>query len=266
MNVTAPQETPLSAPATLARLKAHAASRSRFEGLLRRSRVLSSLGPDVVAEAARVAVARQVSRGECIWRVGSPATHFQVVVSGVVKLVAPGPGLRPTIIDVFGPGEALGYWVALDGSPYIGDTMPVTERVETLLVPGSVLREAAAARPEAAAALTQAMLGHAQALRSKIAVMCAGSVQQRLAMLMLDLNGRFGDELEDGALIVQVPLSRLDLAMWVGATIETVIRVMSRWQKEGVLETHPWGFVLRDVSLLAALLETDSQPPSWHAA
>lgn len=266
MNVTAPRKSAPSAPAALARLKAHAASRTRFEGLLRRSRVLSSLGNDTVCEAARVAVVRQASRGECIWRYGDSAAHFQVVVSGVVKLVAPGPGLRPTIIDVFGPGEALGYWVALDGAPYIGDAMPVTERVETLLIPGSVLREAAGARPEAAGALTQAMLGHAQALRSKIAVMCAGSVQQRLAMLMLDLNTRFGDELEDGSLIVQVPLSRQDLAMWVGATIETVIRAMSRWQKDGVLETHPWGFVLRDVALLSSLLENDCQPRSWHAA
>ena len=54
--------------------------------------------------------------------------------------------------------------------------------------------------------------------------------------------------------------------MWVGATIETVIRAMSRWQKDGVLETHPWGFVLRDVALLSSLLENDCQPRSWHAA
>ena len=56
------------------------------------------------------------------------------------------------------------------------------------------------------------------------------------------------------------------LAMWVGATIETVIRAMSRWQKDGVLETHPWGFVLRDVALLSSLLENDCQPRSWRAA
>jgi hypothetical protein len=43
----------------------------------------------------------------------------------------------------------------------------------------------------------------------------------------------------------------------VGATIETVIRAMSRWQKEGVVETHESGFVLRDVHALRAALRGD---------
>jgi hypothetical protein len=40
-------------------------------------------------------------------------------------------------------------------------------------------------------------------------------------------------------------------------TIETVIRAMSRWQKEGLVETHENGFVLRDVQALRAVLRGD---------
>ena len=232
-----------------------ATSVARFEALLRHNRLLASLGSEAVRDAARAATARRYERGERIWRVGSPATHFQVVVSGIVKLVAPGPGLRPTIVDVFGPGESLGYWAAFDSSPYIGDAMPVTDRVETLLIPATVLHHATSTNPEAALAMTHAVLAYARALRAKIAVMCAGTVHQRLAMLLLDIRARFGDESEDGATLLPVPLSRLDLAMCVGATIETVIRAMSRWQKQGVLETLHSGFVLRDVELLQTLLE-----------
>ncbi len=228
---------------------------SRFEALLRRNRMLASLGPEAICEAAAMATARRYERNERIWRVGTPATHFQVVVSGIVKLIAPGPALRPTLVDVFGPGESLGYWAAFDGSPYIGDAMPVTERVETLLIPASVLHSATRQNPDACLAMTHAVLGYARALRAKIAVMCAGTVHQRLAMMLLDLAARFGDESDDGTTLLPVPLSRLDLAMSVGATIETVIRTMSRWQKQGVLETLPTGFVLRDVALLQSLLE-----------
>lgn len=228
--------------------------------MLRRNRVLASLGPEAVRDAARVASLRRFERGECIWRAGEQAVSFQVLVSGIVKLVAPGPGLRPTILDVFGPGEAVGYWAAIDDSPYIGDAMPLTERVETLLVPATMLHQAMRARPESALAMTHAVLAHARALRAKIGVMCAGTVHHRLAMLLLDLNARFGDELEDGGLMVPVPLSRHDLSLCVDATIETVIREMSRWQRAGVLETHPWGFVLRDVGALSALFEGGAAP------
>lgn len=243
-----------NAPTLLASVPS-AMSVARFEALLRRSRLLTSLGPDAVREAARAATAKRYEKGERIWRAGNTATHFQVVISGIVKLVAPGPGLRPTIVDVFGPGESLGYWAAFDSSPYIGDAMPVTDRVETLLIPATVLHQLTRANPEAALAMTHAVLAYARALRAKIAVMCAGTVHQRLAMLLLDLAARFGDESDDGTTLLPVPLSRLDLAMCVGATIETVIRAMSRWQKQGVLETLHSGFVLRDVPQLQALLE-----------
>lgn len=226
----------------------------RHEGILRRNRLVASLGEETVREMARAATLRRYTKGETIWRAGTPAGHFQVVVSGIVKLVAPNPGLRQALIDVFGPREAVGYWVAVDGSPYIGDALPVTATVETLLVPASTLTHAMRVRPAAAVALTHGLLEHTRTLRAKIAVMCAGSVEHRLAMFLMDLAGRFGDEAE-GGVIVPVPLSRGDLAIAVGATVETVIRTMSRWQKAGVLSTDARGFVLRDAAALETLVE-----------
>lgn len=246
---------PGSRVASEIRLFERVPQRARVEALLRRSRVLNALGPEALREAASLAVSRTVSRGVPIWRAGDPATHFQVVVSGIVKLVAPAPGLRPTVIDLFGPGETIGYWAAFDGSPLIGDAVPITEQVETLLVPAAVLHHAVSARPAAAIAMTHAVLAYARALRAKIAVLTAGTVQQRLAMLLLDLNTRFGDEAEDGTTVVPVPLSRQDLAQYVGATLETVSRMMSAWRRSRVVDTYSGGFVLRDVGALTALLE-----------
>jgi len=45
---------------------------------------------------------------------------------------------------------------------------------------------------------------------------------------------------------IPVALSRQDLADLTGTTIETCIRIMSRWQKEGTLRTEKDGFVLVD--------------------
>jgi CRP-like cAMP-binding protein len=230
------------------------AARRRYEALLRRSPVVTSLGEGVAAEMARAATARRFKKGERIWRAGDAANHFQVVVSGIVKLVGNHAGLYPTLIGAFGPGEALGYWAAFDGSPYIGDAIPITPSVETLFVPAAALVRVVETRPGAALAMVHNVLAHSRALRAKIAVLCAGTVGQRLAHLLLDLRDRFGDEAEDGSTLLPVPLSRHDLALGVGATIETVIRTMSRWQKEGVLTTREGGFVLHDVGALEALV------------
>ena len=241
---------PVSSPASTA-------TSPRHEALLRRNKVVSSLGPDAVCELARVARARAFKKGEFIWCGGETATHFQVITSGIVKLIGIYEGLRPTLISTFGPGEALGYWASLDRSPYIGDAIPITPQVETLLIPSSVLVRLVETQPGAALAMTHSVLAHARALRAKIALLCAGTVYQRLAQLFLDFVERFGDEAEDGTVMLKVPLSRNDLALAVGVTIETVIRAMSRWQKEGLVETHENGFVLRDVQALRAVLRGD---------
>lgn len=244
---TAYDKTPASPDAIVAPL-------ARREASLRRNRLVASLGEKTLREMARAATLRSYERGDTIWRAGAPATHFQVIVSGMVKLIAPNPGLRQSLIDVFGPCEAVGYWVAVDGSPYIGDALPLTPKVETLLVPANTLTRAMNTRPGAVVAFTHGLLEHARTLRAKIAIMCAGSVEHRLAMFFVDLAMRFGDETADGV-IVRVPLSRANLAIAVGATAETVIRTMSRWQKAGVLATDARGFVLRDLTALEQLVE-----------
>jgi CRP/FNR family transcriptional regulator len=79
-----------------------------------------------------------------------------------------------------------------------------------------------------------------------------GSVEYRVARLFLTLAERLGHK-RDGEIFLPLPLSRQDIADLVGTTIETAIRIMSRWQKEGVVETDPRGFLVRDPAALRAI-------------
>jgi CRP-like cAMP-binding protein len=68
-------------------------------------------------------------------------------------------------------------------------------------------------------------------------------VEARFARLFLKLCDQIGKR-ERGGVFVPMPLSRQDLADLSGTTIETAIRIMSRWQKEDVLHTEKDGFVV----------------------
>ena len=54
-------------------------------------------------------------------------------------------------------------------------------------------------------------------------------------------------------MFIPLPLSRQELADLTGTTIETCIRIMSRWGKEDVLRTEKDGFVLVNRGALADL-------------
>jgi CRP-like cAMP-binding protein len=101
-----------------------------------------------------------------------------------------------------------------------------------------------------------------QALQAKVQILSAGGVEARLASLLLDLAERFGDELDDDTVVIPLALSRQDLANLVSTTFETTVRVMSRWQKAGWVQTTEDGFVLRNVEALAQAARSVLAPRS----
>ena len=86
-------------------------------------------------------------------------------------------------------------------------------------------------------------------LTIRLAELTGARVETRFARLFLKLGDQNGRP-ERGGVFVAMPLSRQELADLTGTTIETAIRIMSRWQKEDVLHTEKDGFVLLDRTAL----------------
>jgi CRP/FNR family transcriptional regulator len=82
--------------------------------------------------------------------------------------------------------------------------------------------------------------------------MTGGRVEARFARLFLKLAEQIGRP-DRGGVFVPLPLSRQELADWTGTTIETSIRIMSRWGKEEVLRTEKDGFVVLDSPTLESI-------------
>jgi CRP/FNR family transcriptional regulator len=93
------------------------------------------------------------------------------------------------------------------------------------------------------------------ALNRRMADM-TGSVEIRIGRLFSTLAERVGQKTKDG-IFIPIALSRQDIADLVGTTVETAIRILSRWQKEGIVETDKKGFRISDLSLLGSPLEED---------
>src|SRR2546430_5196131 len=74
----------------------------------------------------------------------------------------------------------------------------------------------------------------------------AASAEERLASTLIELGERFGDEMEDGTTLIPLRLTRAELAALVGTTVETTIRTLSRWSREGLVATVDGGLTVRD--------------------
>ena len=87
-----------------------------------------------------------------------------------------------------------------------------------------------------------------------------GRVETRFAHLFLKLADKAGRAGPEG-IAIQMALSRQDLADLTGTTIETCIRIMSRWSKEGLVRTERNGFVVLDRAALERRALAESRGP-----
>jgi CRP-like cAMP-binding protein len=235
------------------RLHRNAASGWSSASLLSVS-LLRRVSEERVKELANHAVRRTLSADEHLWRAGTPADAFTVIAKGLVRVERTMASGEVATLAIFGPRESVGETAAVQGVPFPADCIATSPKVEVVQLAADVLRAAMERDRHVADAVHAAVLHHTQALRAKIEIMSAGSVPARLASLFLHLAERFGDQDEAGVTAIPVVLSRSALAHLVSARVETVISVLTTWQRSGLLRRTESGFEIAVLDELRALL------------
>jgi CRP/FNR family transcriptional regulator len=166
---------------------------------------------------------------------------------------------------IFGAPESIGDIMLLKGLPYPADAVVATESATVLAIPRAELLACVESWPQLGMSMARAIHTKIFALHDSIDVLSAGAVDSRLATALLKLYDRFGDDFEDGTSSIPVALARRELAEMVSTAVETVIRIMTRWEREGLLTTLDHGFVIHDkqaLTLVAArpLIEMGPTP------
>lgn len=221
------------------------------ERVLRASNLFSGASPEDIAAVAHVAHRKSWSRGEHIFRAGVRATFLGVVAHGIVKLVRPGhfddrADGAAAIVALWGPRQTIGNLAVIAEDVYPGNAIVGSDEAEIVVIDAATIVAIAQRRPGVAWALARSLAEHGNALHQKIGILSAGTVDARLEALLGHLLERFGDEADDGTRHIPLSLSRSELASLVGSTVETTIRTMSKWQKQGLLETTAEGFRVLD--------------------
>jgi CRP/FNR family transcriptional regulator len=202
-------------------------------------------------DCARIAAAAQLrsfGRGDRLFDEGDPPGFFVVVVTGRVKVYKHRPDGQDVILEIFGPGFPIGAVAIWELRPYPA-TAEALDAVECLFIPRAEFLALLEEHPSLVRGLLSSMSHRLVELTSRLGELAGARVESRFARLFLKLADRLGRD-ERGGVFIPLPLSRQELADLTGTTIETAIRVMSRWGKQDVLRTEKDGFVVVDASTL----------------
>ncbi len=223
----------------------------RIDEALRKTVLFRRLGEEDRARLAAVALVRDFDKGEHLFSEGDPSDFFFIVVTGRVKISKTTARGSDVILELFGPGDPVGAVAVYESRPYPASGIAI-EPTTCILVPRQAFFALLEAHPTMVRGLLIGLTHRLVELTNRLTEMSGGRIEARLARLFLKLADDTGQKRADGVFI-PMPLSRQELADMIGTTIETSIRVMSRWGKQDIVRTEKEGFVVVDRASLENL-------------
>lgn len=208
---------------------------------------------NALSDEERLALAEKsflayAERGEAIWVAGSPSHFVGIVGQGFVKMTRTTPQGSEVAMELLGPGQCFGLFAALEGRSYPLAAIAVTNtwyaKIPTRPLI-EVYNSSSAFKDQAVRSLGPRL----RRAHDMMARMSTGKVDQRIAAVLLILMDAYGEKTDEGVQI-RVPLTRQDIAEMAGTTVETSIRVMSRWQKDGIVSTDHQVITIADPGAL----------------
>lgn len=208
---------------------------------------LNELSASCRSALAAVGRSRSVSKGVEILHAGELSDRFFILLAGRLKALRSLPTGRG-ILALFGPGDLVGAVAALSGKACEATLVALVDS-RLLEIERAALFTLFKNRPELVSELMPLLLRPLVECQSCVVELSCFRVETRFAKLMLKLSDSVGQPRAGGTLI-PIVLSRQELAEMTGTTVETAIRVMSRWRKRGVVDTRPDGFLVCDRAVL----------------
>lgn len=202
---------------------------------------------DALAALDAIGTAVSLSRDETLFREGDAARYCFKVLTGAVrscKLLADG---RRHIGDFLLPGD----FVALEAADAYRFTVEAVSDATLMRYSRGALDRLMLQRPQLGKRLLGLVCGELSAAQSRMLLLGRKSAVERLASFLLMMAERNGD-LDR----VSLPMTRSDIADYLGLTIETVSRIFSQFKSRGVIQLRASSeVVLRSRGALEDLAE-----------
>jgi len=224
------------------------------EELLKTTPIFSRLSPADRSTIAEVSRVQEFAKGETIFEQDSPSDAFYAISAGRVKIFKMMPNGKDVILEVFGPGDPLGAVAAYMDRPFPASAAAL-EDTTCVIIPRAAFFRLIETQPSLVRGLLLGLTFRLVELTNRLAELSGGRIEPRFARLFLKLASEMGRP-ERGGTFIPLALSRQELADLTGTTIETCIRIMSRWNKDDVVRTEKDGFVVLNRSELEKIAAT----------
>lgn len=218
---------------------------------LKRIPVFSALPAREVQSIAAVAREEQFRARDYVFMEGDTARWFCLVRTGHVKILRHARTGRDVVLELLGPGEMFGGVAVIERRPYPASAQ-ATEPSTVVKIPQEAIVALAEREPSIIREIALMIGRRLRGAHDSVKSLAVDPVEARLASALVRLAEREGRRTAAGVEL-PFPLTRQSLADMTGTTVETTIRIVSRWLKDHVVMEDGGRLVLPDLEALRVL-------------
>jgi CRP/FNR family transcriptional regulator len=218
------------------------------ECTVRQFSICAALGMEELREFAHFGRCIPFAPGEAAFAEEEMATSFCSVLDGVLRLYKLLPDGRRQIVGFALPGDFLGMNVS-GRHNFSADAIGSAAICRFPRVPfGRFVED----KPHLLRRINELASRELSQARDHMVLLGRRSAEEKVAAFLLNWRARLA-RLNGPSPVISLPMSRQDIADYLGLTIETVSRTLTRLERDGAIEILPHGIRLVDNERVDAL-------------
>jgi CRP/FNR family transcriptional regulator, nitrogen oxide reductase regulator len=167
---------------------------------------------------------------------GDPARYLYILTSGQAKLMQTSADGQQVSLRIIYPWQMFGALGAVRREATYPASAQALENSTALAIKSEFLHEMIKTCPHISLDLMNLMTSYIQEMQSRYRELATERVEQRVANALIRLAGQSGIKAEKEAGI-ELSFSRQDVAEMTGTTLYTISRLLSEWERQGIVET-----------------------------
>lgn len=165
-----------------------------------------------------------------------PAHYLYILISGQAKLMQTSADGQQVSLRIIYPWQMFGALGAVRAEATYPATAQALEDSTALAIKSEFLHKLLETSPHIAFDLMNLMTSYIQEMQSRYRELATERVEKRVANALIRLAGQSGIRAEKDAGI-ELSFSRQDVAEMTGTTLYTVSRLLSEWERQGIIKT-----------------------------
>jgi CRP-like cAMP-binding protein len=212
---------------------------------------LKALNKDELIKLSDCKTSKIIKKGENIFEEGENVNGIFCIKDGVCKLTKLSPNGKDHIVKLVSKGELLGQRSMISDEPTNLSAVAL-EDMQVCFIPKAEILGFFDKNNQFSLNVMKSICGDLRSADDNMVNMAQKSVKERLAETLIYLHETFGTNADK---TLKVQLSREELASMIGTATESCIRLLSDFNKLGLIELVGKKIVLKDINKLKKIAD-----------